>query len=256
MNRSANRALLRRASLIASACAALCAMTMPAGAADFALPKQYEVSGMKLSVKPGDDFNAYVNGGWMDATEIPADKGAWGIGHEVAEATDKRVVQLIEDTAKSAAASDEARRVGAFYTAYMDEVGIEAKGLAPLKPVLDKIAAVKDKKELAHLLGTTIRADVDPVNSTNFFTENVFGLWVSQGLHDPEHYQAYLLQGGLGLPDRDYYLSKDKRMAGLRDKYQQHIAAVLKAAGWKDADKRAAVVFALETDIARAHTSR
>ena len=256
MNRSANRALLRRASLIASACAALCAMTMPAGAADFALPKQYEVSGMKLSVKPGDDFNAYVNGGWMDATEIPADKGAWGIGHEVAEATDKRVVQLIEDTAKSAAASDEARRVGAFYTAYMDEVGIEAKGLAPLKPVLDKIAAVKDKKELAHLLGTTIRADVDPVNSTNFFTENVFGLWVSQGLHDPEHYQAYLLQGGLGLPDRDYYLSKDKRMAGLRDKYQQHIAAVLKAAGWKDADKRAAAVFALETDIARAHTSR
>ena len=256
MHRSANRALLRRVSLIASACAALCAMTVPVFAADFALPKQYEVSGMKLSVKPGDDFNAYVNGGWMDATEIPADKGAWGIGHEVAEATDKRVAQLIEDTAKSAGASDEARRVGAFYTAYMDEVGIEAKGLAPLLPTLNKINAVKDKKELAHLLGTTIRADVDPVNSTNFFTENVFGLWVSQGLHDPEHYQAYLLQGGLGLPDRDYYLAKDKRMAGLREKYQQHITAVLKAAGWKDADKRAAAVFELETAIAKAHASR
>ncbi len=256
MHRSAKRTLFLRASLIASACAALCAMTAPAIAADFSLPKQYEVSGMKPSVKPGDDFNAYVNGGWMDATEIPADQGAWGIAHEVAEATDKRVAQLIEDTAKSAAATDEARRVGAFYTAYMDEVGIEAKGLAPLMPTLNKIAAVKDKKQLAHLLGATIRADVDPVNSTNFFTENVFGLWVSQGLHDPEHYQAYLLQGGLGLPDRDYYLAKDKRMAGLREKYQQHIAAVMKAAGWKDAEKRAAAVFALETAIAKAHATR
>ena len=256
MHRSANRALWKRASVITAACAALCAMSASVGAADFVLPKQYEIGGMKPSVKPGDDFNLYVNGGWVDSTEIPADKGSWGIGHEVAEATDKHVAELIESTAKNSAGNEDAQRVGAFYTAYMDETGIEAKGLSPLMPVLDKIAAVKDKKELAHLLGSSIRADVDPVNSTNFFTENVFGLWVSQGLHDPDHYQAYLLQGGLGLPDRDYYLAKDKRMATLREKYQQHIAAVMKLAGWKDADKRAAAVFKLETAIARAHATR
>src|ERR1700739_4050785 len=101
MHRTAKRALIKRVSLIASACTALCAMAMPVGAADFMLPKQYEVGGMKPSVKPGDDFNAYVNGGWADSTEIPADKGSWGIAHEVADATDKRVAQLIEDTAKS-----------------------------------------------------------------------------------------------------------------------------------------------------------
>ena len=257
MHVSANRAPWRRVSLIASACTALCTLAAaPADAAGFSLPRQYEVSGMKPAVKPGDDFNGYVNGGWIDSTEIPADKHEWGIDGEMGETTDKRVSQLIEDTAKDSAAGEEARRVGAFYTAYMDEVGIEAKGLSPLMPTLNKIAAVKDRKELAHLLGTTIRADVDPVNSTNFFTENVFGLWVSQGLHDPDHYQAYLLQGGLGLPDRDYYLSRDKRMAALRGKYRQHIAAVMKNAGWKDAGNRAAAVFALETAIAKSHATR
>ena len=89
----------------------------------------------------------------------------------------------------------------------MDEAGIEAKGLTPLKPHLDAIAAIKDKHELAHALGETLRADVDALNNTNFHTPNLFGLWVAPGFNDSEHYAAYLLQGGLELPDREYYLS-------------------------------------------------
>jgi putative endopeptidase len=217
----------------------------------------FAASGMKPSIAPGDDFNGYVNGGWIDATEIPADQSYWGIDGQMAEDTDKRVAKLIEDAAKSGAeASADARRVGMFYAAYMDEAGIEAKGLAPLQPLLQRIASVPDKKALARMLGSTLRADVDPLNATNFFTENLFGLWVAQGLHDPLHYQAYLLQGGLGLPDREYYLDKDAKMAGIRTKYVAHIAAVLKLAGFKDTDRRAAQIFELERKIAQSHARR
>ncbi|MDR3483270.1 MAG: M13 family metallopeptidase [Burkholderiaceae bacterium] len=226
-------------------------------AAAFELPAAYVVDGMKPGVRPGDDFNAYVNGGWADATEIPADKSYWGVDGEMAEATDKRVAQLIEGAAKGGAdASADTRRVGAFYIAFMDEAAIEAKGLAPLQPLLHDIAAVADKRGLARLLGRTLRADVDPLNMTNFFTENLFGVWVAQGLHDADHYQAYLLQGGLGMPDREYYLAKDPKMAGIRAKYREHIATVLALAGYKDAGRRAARVYDLERKIALSHASR
>ena len=116
--------LLRRPVLAALALSL--AVCVPANAAAaFELPAAYVVDGMKPGVRPGDDFNAYVNGGWADATEIPADKSYWGIDGEMAEATDKRVAQLIEGAAKGGAdASADARRVGAFYTAFMDEAGV------------------------------------------------------------------------------------------------------------------------------------
>lgn len=251
------RKLLRRTPIAAIAFAVSVGAPNGAVAAGFELPAAYAVGGMKSSVRPGDDFNGYVNGGWIDATEIPADKSHWGIDGEIAEATDKRVAQLIEDAAKGGAdTSADARRVGTFYVSFMDEAGIEAKGLAPLNPLLRQIASVSDKTGLARLLGSTLRADVDPLNMTNFFTENLFGLWVAQGLHDPENYQAYLLQGGLGLPDREYYLAKDAKMAAIRAKYVAHIATVFKLAGYKDANRRAAKVFELERQIAVSHSSR
>jgi putative endopeptidase len=250
------RNMLRRTPIAAVALSMSLGVAIDASAADFVLSPAYAVSGMKPSIHPGDDFNAYVNGGWIDATEIPADRSHWGIDGEIAEATDKRVAQLIEDAAKGADASADAKRVGTFYASFMDEAGIEAKGIAPLKPLLQHIASVSNKTELARFLGSTLRADVDPLNSTNFFTENLFGLWVAQGLHDPANYQAYLLQGGLGLPDREYYLSKDEKMAGIRAKYLEHIASVFKLAGFKDANRRASRVFDLERKIASSHASR
>ena len=249
--------MLRRTPIAAIAFAVSVCAPSWAAAAGFELPAAYTINGMKPSVQPGDDFNAYVNGGWIDATEIPADKSHWGIDGEIAEVTDKRVAQLIEDAAKGGAnTSADARRVGTYYAAFMDEAGIEAKGLTSLQPLLKQIAAVSNKTELSHLLGRTLRADVDPLNMTNFSTENLFGLWVAQGLHDPQNYQAYLLQGGLGLPDREYYLAKDAKMAGIRAKYLEHITAVFTLAGYKDAGKRAANVFDLEHKIALTHASR
>src|SRR5271169_226333 len=106
----------------------------------------------------------------------------------------------------------------------MDVAAIEAKGLAPLRPRLDAIAAIRDRHDLARVLGESLRADVDPLNSSYFHTPNLFGLWVAPGFNDSGHYAAYLLQGGLEMPDREYYLSDSDSMRAIRAKYQAHVS--------------------------------
>jgi putative endopeptidase len=138
----------------------------------------------------------------------------------------------------------------------MDEAAIEAKGAAPIQPQLAAIAAIADRHNLARVLGSRLRADVDALNATNFETGNLFGLWITQGLTDPSHTYPYLLQGGLGLPDRDYYLSTTPQMAALRVIYRAHIEAMLRLGGFTDAPARAARVFALETAMAQVHATR
>lgn len=218
--------------------------------------KGVDVAAMDRSVAPGDDFYNYCNGAWLKATPIPSDKAAYGAGTILADETRKRTVALIQEAASHANQRADAQKIGEFYSSFMDEAAIEAKGIAPLKPQLDAIAAIADRRALAHAIGGTLRADVDPVNNTNFETEHLFGVFVAQGLDDPEHNYPYLLQGGLGMPDRDYYLSASPKMAELRKAYQRHVAAMLKAAGLSDAQARADRVLALETKIAGVHATR
>ena len=205
---------------------------------------------------PGDDFYAYANGEWMARTEIPADRGSWGSMAVLAEDTNARIVKLIEEAAASKSANAEARKVADFYTAYMNEAAIESAGLAALKPRLDRIAAIKDRSGLSRVLGEFLRADVDPLNATNFNTPNLFGVWFNQGLTDPSRNVPYLLQGGIGLPDRAYYLDNNPKMAELRSKYQQYVAAMLKLAGYDNVEQRAMKIFALESELAESHASR
>jgi endothelin-converting enzyme/putative endopeptidase len=239
-----------KTAISAALCGAAFAM-LPAHAAGQDAPKPAAMKAL-----PGDDFYNHVNGEWMAATDIPADRSAWGATSVMSEDTNARILKLIEAVPHDAKASADARKVAAYYNSYMDEAAIEAKGGAPLKPMLAKIDAIGDKAALNRALGASLRADVDPLNATNFFTENLFGIWVAQGLQDPAHNTPYILQGGLGMPDRAYYLSDSPKMADLRAKYQAHIAAMLKLAGYADSDARAARVLALETAIARAHASR
>src|SRR5262249_12094575 len=142
------------------------------------------------------------------------------------------------------------RKVGDYFSSFMDEETIEKKGLQPLEPTLRRIAAISDLRSLAAALGHTLRADVDVLNSTNLHTSNLFGLWVAQDLDDPTQYSPFLLQGGLAMPDRDYYLNPSPRMADIRTKYQAHIAAVLKLAHVADAEAKAARIFDLEHRMA------
>ncbi len=212
---------------------------------------------MDESLPPGDDFNAYSNGGWARVTPIPPDKSAYGSGSILADKTRQQLLDLIQGASKAGASSDPVtQRVGDFYSSFMDEAAIESKGISPLKPELDSIAAIADRAALARFIGSHLRADVDALNDTNFETMNLFGVWITQGLADPGHTYPYLLQGGLGMPDRDYYVSQSPQMAALRMQYQSHIEAMFRLAGYSDPTARAARVFALETGIARVHATR
>jgi predicted metalloendopeptidase len=238
---------------------ALCGATLSAplyAAGQAAAPAAEPAKPAAATMLPGDDFYAWANSEWLAKTDIPGDRGSWGAMQVLAEETNERIVKLIEQAGADKAAGAEARMVADFYNAYMNEAAIEAAGLKPLKPLLAKIDAIKDRSSLSRVLGESLRADVDPLNATDFDTENLFGVWINQGLSDPSRNLPYLLQGGLGMPDRAYYLDNSPRMAELRTKYQRHIAAMLKLAGYSNPEQRAARIFALESELAESHASR
>jgi putative endopeptidase len=214
------------------------------------------IANMDPEVKPGDNFYLYANGGWLKRIAIPPDRSSIGIFTTLSDLSNKRTRTLIEDASKAnAPAGSDTRKIADLYHSYMDEAGIESRGLSPIEPGLKAVSDIRDKTQLAHALGETLRADVDALNNTNFHTHNLFGLWVAPGFSDSAHYAPYLLQGGLELPNRDYYLSDSESMRKIRTKYQAHIATMLKLAGFADVDARAARIFSLEHAIAQTHWS-
>ena len=212
------------------------------------------VANMDPSIKPGDDFYRYANGEWIKRTEIPPDRASVNVFSRLSDLSNQRMKDLLDEMAKAnAPAGSGTRKVADLYNSYMNESAIEEKGLAPLRPHLQAIAAIKDKKELARALGGTLRSDVDALNNTNFHTSNLFGMWVAPGFDDSEHYTAYLLQGGLQMPDREYYLADNEHMQNVRAQYQTHIANMLRLAGFSDVEARAKGIVELEHSIAKVH---
>jgi predicted metalloendopeptidase len=220
-------------------------------------PAGVDRAGMDTTVQPGDSFWQYANGTWLKQAEIPADRSSWGPADVLSELTDRRTANLIKQVATSGApAGSDRRKIRDYYAAFLDTVAIERKGIAPLKPALDSIAALADRKALSRYLGTTLRADVDIFNATNLYTPNLLGLWVAQDLDDPSHYSAFLVQGGLEMPDRSYYLDSSSAITEVREQYRPHVAAILKLAGVPDPEPKAELVVQLETRMARVHLSR
>jgi predicted metalloendopeptidase len=216
-----------------------------------------DLAGMDVRVAPGDDFYAYANGAWINATEIPADRSSYGNGAILAELTAQRVNDLLKAAAASRArAGSEAQQIGDFYESFLDEAAIESQGLKVMQPAFERIDGIFSRNELAAALGETVRADVDILNNTNLHTPHLLGLWVAQDLNDPERYMPFLVQGGLAMPDREYYLGTSSAMAAIRSQYVAHIAAVLNAAGIDAPDKRAAKIFELERRMAEVHWTR
>ena len=250
---------LPRRALACTAVGVLLVLT-PLAALTQDAPKQQThgivAANLDASVKPGDDFFLYANGDWIKRTEIPPDRSEFGGFSILFDLSNKRTAGLIEEAAKSnAPAGSNARKIAELYNSFMDEAAIEAKSLAPLRPHLEGIAVIHNQHELARALGETLRSDVDPLNNTNFHTPNLFGLWVAPGFNDSDHYAAYLLQGGLQMPDREYYLDSSEGMQDIRAKYQAHISAILQLAGFTDTDARAHRIFDLEHAIAEKHLS-
>jgi putative endopeptidase len=215
-----------------------------------------DLSAIDRSVSAGDDFFRYANGEWLKRTEIPPDRSSWGTGAILTELTAQRTADLIRAAAATARPGTEARKIGDYYDSFMDEAAVERLGVKPLEAGLARIDAIGDRPALARVLGETLRADVDVLNSTQLHTENLFGLWVAQDLDDPSRYVPFLLQGGLVMPDRDYYLDPSPKMAEIRQRYQAHIVAVLKLAQLADAPAKAQRIYDLEQRIAAAHWTR
>ncbi|MET4675712.1 MULTISPECIES: M13 family metallopeptidase [unclassified Luteibacter] len=229
---------------------------LASAAAMAAQPVGVDLKGMDRSVQPGDDFDGFANGNWRKTAQIPADRASTGVFLEVFEKAEKRNAELIKAAGEGhPAAGSNQRLIADYYKAYMDQAAIEKAGLAPLKPALDAIDAIGDKAALSTALGAQLRADVDPINATNLDTGHLLGLFVAQGLDDPTRNMPYLLQGGLGMPNRDYYLKTDKDMVDTRTKYAAYVEAVLKQSGTPDASAKAKAVMALETKIAQAQES-
>jgi putative endopeptidase len=234
------------------ALAALAAMPVAAApATDQAYGIDY--AGIDHTVKPGDDFDRYANGAWRATAEIPADRSEAGTFLTVFKVAEARNADIIQNAAKSnAAAGSDPRLIADYYAAFTDTAGIERRGMTPMTATLAGIAALKDKAALSAMLGSAMRADLDPINATSLWSENLFGLFVTQALEQPGHVVPYLLQGGLGLPDRDYYLSDKPDMVAIRTAYKSYIANLLTLAGVSDAQARADRIFALEMKIAAA----
>jgi putative endopeptidase len=214
------------------------------------------LASMDTSVDPGDDFYAYANGKWMETTEIPADRSNVGGFWIADQQTERNLEALIADLEESEPdAGSDAARVKAYYDAFLDTATIDRLGVAPIQADLQRIAAIRDKTQLARVLGGTTRADVDPLNATDMTTENLFGVFVSQALATRE-VMPYILQGGLGMPEREYYLSSAPDMRDHQAAYRQYVEDMLEAAGIDNAAAKAQRIWELELKIARAHATR
>lgn len=211
---------------------------------------------MDTSVKPGNDWYRYVDGKWMQSTTIPADRSSVGGFTIASDQTEKNLAQLIGEIEKSSPdENSDMGRVKTFYDSFLDTKSIDAAGMRPAEDDLARFDAITDKQALAEVLGSQVRADVDPLNSTNFWTENLFGVFVTQALKGGD-VVPYILQGGLGMPEREYYLSSDPKMVALRQDYRTYIAALLDAAHIDDAKAKAQRIYNLELKIARAQATR
>ncbi len=228
-----SRLLLAASALSLSLAVGACNVTTTDGnqTAAAAAPEAGTALGIKpaaidRSVAPGDDFYQFANGGWMKTAEIPADRSSIGAFFIADQVREKNTRALFDELLKgNADANSDGGRIANYYKAYLNTDAIDKAGIAPAKADLDAIAAIADKRALASAIGSTLRADVDPLNATNYQTDNLFGIFVTQGLNTPGETLPYILQGGLGMPEREYYLSSDGKMAALRDKYRSLCAA-------------------------------
>ena len=196
------------------------------------------------SVRPQDDFFTHLNGKWLKATEIPADKASHGTFMQLRDDSQVQVRAIIEAAQKdpSKKAGTDVQKIGDLYASFMDEARLETLGVKPLASELQRIRTLKDKKAIPGLVAHLSKIGV----------ATPYGIRVGQDARASTKYATYIGQGGLGMPDRDYYLKlDDKRMADTRAKYEAHVAKVLTLAGEKDAAAQAKAIVDFETELAK-----
>jgi putative endopeptidase len=201
----------------------------------------FDTSGMDTGAAPGDNFFDYADGAWVKSTNIPADKANFSMFSVLDDLSKQRTQDILK-----AEANNPASKIGNAYASYLDLASVEARGLTPIKPWLAQIKALSAKGDYPALLAQAARQGVG----------GPFRFRVEQDDKDPTLYVLSLSQSGLGLPDRDYYLTDTPKMASIRAAYVAHLAKMFDLAGESDGQARAQAVMALETGIARAHWTR
>ena len=231
----------------ATAAAPAAPSTAPGAAASTTNASGVDKGALDPAVRPQDDFFRYSQGTWLKDVDIPNDRSSWGAFNVAQENVEKQIRTVIEQAAqdKNAKAGSDTQKMGDFYSSYVDMERRNALGLAPLKADLARIDALKDKKSMAALAARFERIGAgSPVN-----------MGVRQDNRDSTRYIVGISQGGLGLPNRDFYLQDEARIADTRAKYVAHVEKMLALAGHKDAAAEAKAIVALETEIAKAQWS-
>lgn len=228
----------------------VCAIALSAAAVGQIVNNRDGSADVDRSVKPGDDFYRYANGGWLKTAIVPAGQTSLTTSTMLIAKNAQRVRELIQGAAAQSRKGGAAQKVGDYYASFMDEASIETRGMKPLADEMSAIGAIADKTALSAYLGATLNTEVDGLTGNG---DHIFGAWVNQSFTDSQRYIFHLMQGGLGMPDRDAYLDQAPKAAGLRGQYRTHIAAMLKLAGVADSEAKAAKILALEVSIAQSH---
>jgi putative endopeptidase len=201
----------------------------------------FDIGGMDTTIRPGADFNRYANGAWLKNTPIPADRTSYGAFHLLHDRSQENLRTIIEESVANPTSSPDAARIGAFYGSFMDEATVERLGASPLQADLAEVRAADTREEIAALMGRT----------QGGFGSSLFGAQIFEDLKDPKTIAVYIGQGGIGMPDRDYYL--DDKFATQKTAYQAYVAKALELAGWPGHEQAAADIVAFETRIAQEH---
>ncbi|HEY8433097.1 MAG TPA: M13 family metallopeptidase N-terminal domain-containing protein, partial [Sphingomicrobium sp.] len=201
----------------------------------------FDTAGMDNSVVPGNDFFDYANGTWLKNTPIPADKARYGMFNTLDDLSKTRTRGIIEEQTKNPNS-----KIGNAYLSFMDEAGVDAKGLKPFEPWLSRVRAVKTKAELTKLYADADRLSI-PIP---------FRMFVGQDRKASDRYALNVIQGGIGMPDRDYYLSTDPKQVDTKAKYLQHMTNMLTLAGEPNAAARAQAILDFETKVAQVQWTR
>ena len=201
--------------------------------------------GMNPDIRPQDDLFGHVNGTWLDTTEIPSDRSAWGSFTTLADAAEEHVRQIIEELAQTShEPGSNAQKIGDLFASFMDEERVEALGAEPIRADLEKLGSLTDKRELAAFMGSLERQGGG----------GFFAAYVDTDDRDSDRYLVNILQGGLGLPDESYY--REAKFADVRAAYLTHLERMFTLAGLSDPDQAAQRVMAVETRLAEGHWER
>jgi putative endopeptidase len=229
--------------VFALACAPLLANAEDAPTAGILKSGVY-LQNLDKSVRPQDDFYRHINGGWLAATQIPPDRSNYGTFTKLDDDAQRDLRQILEEAARSNAAhGSDAQKVGDYYSSFLDEAAIESRALKPLTAELARIDALKTRQDLAAYAGRAQR----------LFVAHPFAYFVAVDEKNSTQYVSTVTQSGLGMPNRDYYLSDDARLKGIREQYQPYVRDLLALADTPDPEDAAKKIYAIELRIATAH---